>query len=193
MKKYLLSIFITLSFLISVKADFKIDPIFKNGTVIQHGQPIFIYGKSDPGTKVKVTLNNKSKSTKTDDNGNWIAELRAMKPEEHSVNLNLECKLKSGKAIRNYKVFIGDVWIFAGGGNIEYSFKKFKYLKSEHSKLEITKEMQIRGLHVSKGASDKPEDETKTYMNHAWSSINDERQGESNNPLAAFFGFNIAQ
>ena len=168
MNKFILVFFITFSFLFSLNADFKVDPIFKTGTVIQHGQPIFIYGKSDPGTKVKVSLKNKSKSTKTDDSGNWIVELRAMKPEENSVNLDLECKLKSGKALRNYKVYIGDVWLFAGGGNIEYSFKKFKYLKSEFDKLEMTKEMVIKGLPVSRSASNKPEEETKTYMNHAW-------------------------
>ena len=193
MNKFILVFFITFSFLFSLNADFKVDPIFKTGTVIQHGQPIFIYGKSDPGTKVKVSLKNKSKSTKTDDSGNWIVELRAMKPEENSVNLDLECKLKSGKALRNYKVYIGDVWLFAGGGNIEYSFKKFKYLKSEFDKLEMTKEMVIKGLPVSRSASNKPEEETKTYMNHAWFSANDERQGENNNPLSAFFAYNVVK
>lgn len=189
MRKFVLAAIFIVGFVLPTYGEFKVDPIFKDGTVIQHGQPIFIYGTSEPGTKVKVSLNNKSKSAKTDEKGNWVAELRAMKPAKSSVKLNLECRLKSGKALRSYKVFIGDVWIFAGGGNIEYSFKKFKHLKTEFSKLPS--DIEVRGFPVSKYASAKPETQTKTYMNHVWAHADDERHGEANNPLSVFFAYKV--
>ena len=188
MSKLLIGLIGILGLLLPANAAFKEDPIFRNGTVFQHGQPIFVYGESDPGTRVKVTLNGKSKTVKTEDNGKWIAELRAMKPEESFVYLEIECKLKTGKAERKFKVYIGDVYLFAGGGNIEYSFSKFKYLKSEFANLAKT---EVRGIPIAKYTSDKPEEISKTYMNHAWAYANDERHGQKNNPLATFFGYKV--
>ena len=186
--KRFISIIILTGLSFPLSAELKLNEIFKSGTVLQHGQPIKIYGTSDVGSRVKVVLNGKSKTVKTDEKGFWLAELRAMKPSPKSVKLYVASKQKTGLAERNYNVFIGDVWLFFGGGNVEDSFKKYKYLKSEWGKLEKT---EIRGLAVSKYASSKPEEKIKAYMNHAWASANDSRHGESNNPLSVFFAYEI--
>ena len=188
MNKILLSFLLMPGLFLPLSAELKVNEIFKNGTVLQHGQPIRIFGSSEVGSRVKVVLNGKTKTVKTDDQGNWLAELRAMKPEEKSVKLLVSSKQKTGMAERAYSVYIGDVWIFFGGGNVEDSFKKYKYLKSEFPKLEAA---EVRGLYLSKTASAKPEEKVNAYMNHAWAPVNDERHGESNSPLSVFFGYEI--
>ncbi len=190
MNKRIIVILLILGLTVPLSAELKVNEIFKSGTVLQHGQPIKIFGTSDAGSRVKVILNGKTKTVKTDDKGNWIAELRAMKPQENSVKLYVASKQKTGLAERTYTVYIGDVWLFFGGGNIEDSFKKFKFLKSEFSKLE---KAEVRGLYLSKNPSSKPEDKLKAYMNHAWAPANDEKHGESNNPLSVFFAYEIVK
>jgi len=188
MKKNIVRIFVLLGLILPLSAELKVNEIIKNGTILQHGQPIKIFGKSDPGSRVKVVLNGKTKTVKTDEKGNWLAELRAMKPSERSVKLYVASKQKTGLAERNYTVYIGDVWLFFGGGNIEDSFKKFKYQKTEFAKLE---KAEVRGLYLTKTASAKPEEKINAYMNHAWAYANDERHGEANNPLSVFFAYEI--
>ena len=188
MKNFFISILLLLGITLPLSAELKVNEIFKTGTVLQHGQPIKIFGTSDPKSRVKVVLNGKTKTVKTDEKGNWLAELRAMKPSETSVKLYVASKQKSGLAERTFTVYIGDVWLFFGGGNVENSFRKFKYLKNQFAKLDAA---EIRGLYLSKNPSSKPEDKLKAYMNHAWSPVHSSNHGESNNPLSVYFAYEI--
>src|SRR5947209_11406946 len=60
----------------SLKADVRLPKIFTSHAVLQRGQPIHVWGWSDPGETVSVALNGATQSTTGDRLGHWSVYLQ---------------------------------------------------------------------------------------------------------------------
>lgn len=85
--------------------------VLSDGVVLQRELPVRIWGKADPGEKVKVTLAGKSAETKAGADGRWTATLPAMKAGGPYV-------LTANEATVN-DVLLGDIYLCSGQSNME--------------------------------------------------------------------------
>ncbi|VAX29110.1 Sialic acid-specific 9-O-acetylesterase [hydrothermal vent metagenome] len=91
-----------------------LNPLFTDNMVLQRDQEIPVWGKSEPGGEVVVTLNGQKKKGVADDNGSWKVELSPISaggPYELIISGTDEHKIKN--------VMVGEVWICSGQSNME--------------------------------------------------------------------------
>ena len=106
-----------------VRADVTPYPLFTDNMVLQQGATCPVWGKSDPGEKVEVTLERKdgkdpgitSVSATANDKGQWQVGLTSLKP---GVGCTLTIKGKNTIKFKN--VAVGEVWIASGQSNMEW-------------------------------------------------------------------------
>ncbi len=124
--------------------------LFQSGMVLQRGKPIRVWGWSDAGDAITVTLGSASATAKTGDDGRWEV---AFPPMEASVD-GLVMTVK-GKAsdLRFDNILIGDVWVLGGQSNMEFPIHKV-----ENGQLEIVSANypKIRLLTVPSEADGEP-------------------------------------
>jgi sialate O-acetylesterase len=92
-----------------------VDPIFGNDMVLQRDTPDPIWGWTDPGKDVTVTMNGKTAKATAGADGKWIAKIGpfdAGGPYELTVSGPQEEKLTN--------ILVGDVWICSGQSNMEF-------------------------------------------------------------------------
>ena len=58
-----------------LKAEVSIPNIFGDHMVVQREKPVSIWGWADPAEKVTVSFAGQTKTTISDDNGNWLIKL----------------------------------------------------------------------------------------------------------------------
>ena len=91
-------------------------PLFASEMVLQRDAQDPIWGWTEPGKQVTVSMNGKSATTTADKDGKWMAKLgpfEAGGPFELTVSGPQEVKLTN--------VMVGDVWICSGQSNMEMS------------------------------------------------------------------------
>src|SRR5690554_8062320 len=79
--------------------------VLSDGMVLQRNKPIPFWGKSGPGAEIHVAFAGKTKSVKSDNQGNWQVIFPAMEaggPYTLEVN-NILVK----------DILIGEVWLFS--------------------------------------------------------------------------------
>ncbi|WP_275441180.1 sialate O-acetylesterase [Lepagella muris] len=94
-----------------VYADVRMPSVLSDGVVLQRGVPLKIWGKADPGERVKVSLSGKKQETVAAPDSTWSVTLPPMKaggPYVMTVN---------DKSIND--VLIGDVYLCSGQSNME--------------------------------------------------------------------------
>jgi sialate O-acetylesterase len=104
-------------------ADAKLHALFTDGVVLQRGVPCPVWGSSAPGDRISVSLAGRTKSVKTDADGRWSVRFDPMDaggPYELKVNQTV---------VRD--VMIGEVWVAAGGSNMELPLKSALIAKTE--------------------------------------------------------------
>lgn len=90
--------------------------LFSSHMVLQRGQMIKVWGQAAPDVTVKVMMNGHSAVARSDEDGEWLAELPAMEaggPYEMEVS-------GPGTTIRFEDVLIGEVWVCSGQSNMEW-------------------------------------------------------------------------
>ena len=139
MKKYL-SLLLTVSFILTsfISAEVRFDPIFTESMVIQQGMPIKIFGtESVPNSKLKISFGGKSVNVVPDKNGYWEAVFKPMKGGFGKYTIRSEVKYKKEKIYREVKnVYVGDVWLCAGSGNMDAPISKYPAIKSKLLEVE---------------------------------------------------------
>jgi sialate O-acetylesterase len=101
--------------LLLLLAEVKLHPVFSEGMVLQRDQPCPVWGTSAPGEDIVVALAGREKSAKAGADGRWSLKLDPLPaggPHELKVN---------GTVVRD--VMIGEVWLAAGGTNMEMPLK----------------------------------------------------------------------
>ena len=121
--------------------------------VLQRDKPIHIWGWSDPGEKVSVTLHGISRAVAGDSLGNWSLFL----PPESSGGPYQIIVSGSNKIVLD-DVLIGDVWFASGQSNMEFPLKGWPGAPLKDSAQEIAHagQPQIRLLHTPQKAADFP-------------------------------------
>ncbi len=90
--------------------------LFSSHMVLQRGQMIKVWGKAAPDVTVKVMMNGHTAVARSDEDGEWLAELPAMEaggPYEMEVS-------GPGATIRFEDVLVGEVWVCSGQSNMEW-------------------------------------------------------------------------
>lgn len=98
------------------RADVRLPRIFTADMVLQRDQPIRVWGWSDPGEEVRVSLADAAATTKADAEGQWGVELPA-----RAAGKGLELVVAGRTTIRLGNIAMGDVWLCGGQSNMEWA------------------------------------------------------------------------
>lgn len=96
-------------------------PPFTDHAVIQRDQPILIRGTAAPGEKLTVRLAGKSAVATADGDGNWQAELAALRA---GGPYDLDVSGARGSRAAAQDVMLGDVWLCSGQSNMELPVRR---------------------------------------------------------------------
>jgi sialate O-acetylesterase len=107
-----------LAFLIggSLHAEVTLPAIFGDHMVLQQGSVLPIWGKASPGERVVVTLGGQSAQSVAASDGNWSVLLHPIPALRQTMTLLVEGRNR----LEVDDVLVGDVWICAGEGNMEF-------------------------------------------------------------------------
>ncbi len=158
-----------LLFIFSFSANAKIllPQILGNDMVLQRDKPINIWGFGATGEKVTVNFAGQTKTTITDDKGNWIVVLAPLKTSATPQKMTISGSNK----IELTNILVGEVWLCSGQSNMEYAMRKLaKIPKPKNEKLGFpsdavvkAKNTQIRIFLVNRKALIKPDSIHKSW------------------------------
>lgn len=102
-------------FALTMVAALTLHPLFSDQAVLPREVPIPVYGRSVPGQTVKVSLGGQQITTRADGTGAWLALMPAMAAGgPHTLSVSM-----SGRQLIRRDIYIGEVWLVAGEGNME--------------------------------------------------------------------------
>jgi len=93
----------------------KLPAIFGNHMVLQQGREIPVWGWTEPGRTVQITLANQSVTTQADPSGKWMGLLPALPASKVPIEMSVE---SGGEVITFSDVLLGDVWLCSGQSNM---------------------------------------------------------------------------
>ena len=106
---------------LALEAKVELGVPFTDRVVLQRGREVPVWGKADPGAKVKVTLAGATfkqiRETTAGKDGAWCVKLGAMDASCESRTLTAETC--AGEAASAKDVLVGEVWFCAGQSNTE--------------------------------------------------------------------------
>src|SRR2546422_11717876 len=82
--------------------------------VLQQGTRVPVWGLSDPGEEVSVTLSGQTRTVKADSEGRWMMRLDQLK-----AGGALEMKGAGGNRITMRGILVGGIWGASGQSNME--------------------------------------------------------------------------
>ncbi|WP_432798695.1 sialate O-acetylesterase [Poriferisphaera sp. WC338] len=97
--------------------------VFSNNAVLQHGQPLLVWGWADPGETVTVIFNDQSTSAVADDAGKWQLKLKPLTPSTNPATLTVKGKSQTLTATN---ILVGDVWLCGGQSNMQWNINQTK-------------------------------------------------------------------
>ena len=117
-KKLGFTILLTCLFLgvLTSNAKVQLPAFFQSGMVIQRGKQVPIWGKADGGERVTIRINKFKTVVIADSNGNFRADLPAMKAGGPYT-------LMIGDVVLT-NVLVGDVWLCSGQSNIDVTIER---------------------------------------------------------------------
>ncbi len=149
MRTFCIALILSFLFLQS-EAQLSTAHIFCDHMVLQRNQDIPVWGWSNKGSKVSVSMNGQKASTKADGQGNWKAVLKPMEAGGPYVMTVI-----SGKSKIVYNdIMIGEVWLCSGQSNMEFALRNALGYRSE---LKTASQMNIRHFKVPAKMSLEPE------------------------------------
>ena len=97
-------------------ADVKPSALFSDHAVLQSGMSVPVWGTADPGEKVKVTLNGRSKSATAGADGKWMVRLSKLKSGGPFT-----MTIRGKNTITVNDVLVGEVWVGSGQSNMAFT------------------------------------------------------------------------
>jgi len=101
-------------------------PLFTDHMVLQREMPITIWGWTQPGTAVKVTLDKLTATGTADARGKWQVKLEPL-PAGGPYTMTVTCP----QTAEVHDVLLGDVWICSGQSNMQLSVSGALNAKAE--------------------------------------------------------------
>jgi len=103
--------------------------VFSDHMVLQQGMPVSVWGTATPGATLTLRLTPKPggtgfkqfKTTTADEDGKWRFKMDAMPASTTPHTMTLE-SATTGQRIEIVDVLIGEVWLFAGQSNMQWTF-----------------------------------------------------------------------
>ena len=130
----------------------KVPDIFMSGMMLQRERPIRIWGTAERGEQICVTIQQRQKTTITDDEGNWNIELDALYVSERETLI-----IQGADEVLVFEeIAVGDLYIAAGQSNMEFWMRYEPHFKDEWKECDNP---QIRFYDVPKLAYDGQEDD----------------------------------
>ena len=123
--------------------------MFGDNMVLQQLQLIPVWGESEPGTAVRVSLAGVFAETKADTGGRWMAKLPAL-PSGGPFELAVVAGTETA-SFRN--VMIGEVWLSSGQSNMDFRLKNATGGWDDSAKADLP---NIRYLRVEQIVSSQP-------------------------------------
>lgn len=128
--------------------------IFGDHMVLQQGKFLPVWGKADPGEKIRVTLGGKTRTVTACPGGKWMVKMARM-----TAGGPLELKIE-GKAntLTFTDVLVGEVWLGSGQSNMQWAV-----VDSSNSAEEIAaaNHPYIRLFTVERTVATTPQDDCK--------------------------------
>lgn len=93
-----------------------LNPVFSDHMVLQRDMPTAVWGWTQPGKEVKVTLAGKTATAVADAQGKWLAKLPAL-PAGGPFTMTVA----GPQTVDINDVLVGDVWICSGQSNMQMS------------------------------------------------------------------------
>lgn len=119
MKKLLFCLYLLLPAFAT--AQLQVADIFTSNMVLQRNQPITIFGKGTPGTKISINFSGSTQETVVLPDATWLATFKKQKANSHPQALTVS----DGKETIELKnLLIGDVWICSGQSNMEWPMNR---------------------------------------------------------------------
>jgi len=164
----------------STSAEVKLSSIFGDHMVLQQGQTNLVWGKSEPGEKVIVSISDQQHSTTAGDDGKWEVKLQSL-----PVGGPHELKIKGKNTITYKDVLVGEVWICSGQSNMAWAVNHAN--DPELEKLTANFE-NIRLISVPQLGVQQPQDD----FDGQWSVCSPETVGDFS-AVGYFFGRQLHQ
>ena len=121
-------------------------PMFADHAVLQHDQPIRLYGQARPGADVALKLGGASVTVHAATDGTWNASLPAM-----TAGGPYELTASSGGETQQVRdILLGDVFLCTGQSNMQASLRRAANAESE---IAGATDGQVRELSVDRVAS----------------------------------------
>ena len=103
------------------KEELSIANIFTDHGVLQRDMPTPIWGKAAPETPVEVRFASQTKTTKTDQQGNWQVRLDPMPANSSPAELTVT---SGSKTITLADILVGEVWLCSGQSNMGHALSR---------------------------------------------------------------------
>ena len=135
-----------------VMAEVRLPAVLGDNMVLQHGQPVPIWGWAGPGEIVSASIADNSISVETDNDGCWRMTLPKLKITANPLTMNIEGS--SGSRIVVKGILVGEVWFCTGPSNIFWPVKRCDNAKDEISAADYP---GIRFFTVKRNATNTPQ------------------------------------
>jgi sialate O-acetylesterase len=130
------------------RADVTLPKILASHMVVQRDRPVHLWGWAEPGEAVSATFRGETRTTQTDDLGQWSVFL-----PPGGAGGPFSLTIKGSNTLTLDDVLVGDVWVASGQSNMEFEMRKAETAATD---LPTAANAKIRLLIVGKKAADHP-------------------------------------
>lgn len=120
---------------------------FTDNMILQRESQVPVWGFDAPGSKVTVAFSGQSKTTVTDEKGDWIVKLD---PLEASLEEQaMQVKNDRGESIELSGVLVGEVWFSSGQSNMVWTAGKSMVRELAQEIATSEEEIPIREININ--------------------------------------------
>ncbi len=135
---------------ILVRAADELPALFSDHMVLQRDVPVRVWGRSEPGTRVRVSFGDREAVTTTPGTKRWEVELAALPASATGRVLVIQAE----ETHRFADVLVGDVWLFSGQSNMNRTVLQADRPEEELADANVP---ALRLFQVGRRVADQPE------------------------------------
>lgn len=135
-----------------VTAEIMLPAVVGDHMVLQHGQPVPIWGWADPGETVSVTIAGQSVTTEAGSDRRWQVMLPKLDSNTNPIEMRIQGSSGSRRAVKD--ILVGEVWFCTGPSNIFWPVSRCDNAKQE---IAAANYPAIRFFTVQRKAADTPQ------------------------------------
>lgn len=105
---------------VSIAGELRMPSVFSDHMVLQRDRALPIWGRADPGAKVRVTFGSQTKTAMADAEGRWRVELSPLAASSEGRVFAVASEHPAGgERVEFGDVLVGEVWLCSGQSNME--------------------------------------------------------------------------